>query len=218
MDADNWIDLEVGPYEDDVHRNELRLLKWFRQKGYPCLWPSGEVSRKQAEDLGLFLGGRYDKKATGIFNLSSYRIHTELNDRDLIEFRRRMIELAKGGPLTLAIEEEVAAMLEAEEASLAEANPVETTDSAIDTSNVAGDETITTGEPSLVADDEFNGAVAAPAIPGPASEVPDEFNGAVAAPDWSAHARKKQKKEGQIVIIQGQKFIKKRKGYHHIPE
>ena len=212
-----------------MHRNELRLLKWFREKGYPCLWPTGEVSRKQAEDLGLFLGGRYDKKATGIFNLSSYRIHTELNDRDLIEFRRRMIDLAKGDPLTLAIEKEVAAILEAEEASLPEANSVEMTDSANDASNVAGDEAITTGEPSqvgapsLVADavittDEFSGAVAAPAIPEPTPTVPDEFNGAVTAPDWSAHACKKQKKEGEIVIIQGQKFVTKRKGYRHIPE
>ena len=153
VQSEGLVDREVGPYDNDDHRNELRLAYWFRKRGYPCQRPNGGVSRNQAEELGIFLGGRYDKKALGIFNFSWSRIYTTLNDPRLKAFRLKMIKLAGKGPLTQEIEEKVAAAGAAEETSLTETGPVEATDSAYVDSNTTGEANVDTGEPSEVANE-----------------------------------------------------------------
>ena len=145
VEGEGLVDREVGPYDDDDHRNELRMAYWFQKRGYPCQRANGSVSRNQAEELGIFLGGRYDKKALGIFNFSWSRIYTTLNDPRLKAFRLKMIKLAKKGPLTQEIEEQVAAAGAAEETSLTETGPVD--------SNAAGEANEDTGEPSEVTDE-----------------------------------------------------------------
>ena len=158
-ESEGLVDPEVGPYDDDEHRNELRMAHWFRENGYPCNRTNGSVSKLQAEELGLFLGGRYDKKALGIFNFSWSRIYTTLNHVRLKAFRQRMVKLAGKGPLTREIEERVAAALAAESTVSSEAGPAEVSNSAPEDINTAGEELVDAGELSEAASEVDVGAV-----------------------------------------------------------